>query len=46
MLALGNGGPCYRPLAELVRAVLAADWAADIAADGEVEPDSAAFTFW
>ena len=37
-------GLLYRPPAALVSAVLACDWAADIAADGEVEPASAAFT--
>ena len=42
--ALSAGDPAYRPPAELLSAVLACDWAADIAADGEAEPASAAFT--
>src|SRR5580658_2858008 len=41
----GPWRPGYRPLAALDRAVLAADWAVDMAAAGLTEPDSAAFTF-
>jgi hypothetical protein len=42
----GHRRPGYKPPAELDKAVFAADWAAAMADDGELEPDSAAFTFW
>ena len=42
--ALGEAVWLQAAAGALVSAVLACDWAADIAADGEVEPASAAFT--
>jgi hypothetical protein len=40
------GGGYSPPLEVLVKAVLAADWAAEAAEAGEADPARAPFTFW